>query len=124
MGLGTRSLARPLSLRDIGALRDLFGDAEEGLRPSAFHMAWNVDGTGATAGGLQGPLPEHPARRTITLLQRKDEPLGRRLGRSTGWILRSRQLERHDVARPHRHVAVELDAAAAIHEATRLALAV
>jgi 2,4-dienoyl-CoA reductase (NADPH2) len=157
----------------------LIGDAEEGLRPSAFHAAWNIDGTGATPGGLQGPLPEHPARRTITLLQRKDEPLGRRLGRSTGWILRSRlrragvrmvQGVRYDAVDDDglhytaggvahvlpvdtvvlcagqesardlydelvdrgvaarviggAHVAVELDAAAAIDEATRLALAV
>jgi 2,4-dienoyl-CoA reductase (NADPH2) len=68
----------------------LVGDADEGVRPAAFLAAWNVDEAGGEPGGLLGPLPEHPARRAITLLQRKDEPLGRGLGRSTGWILRSR----------------------------------
>jgi 2,4-dienoyl-CoA reductase (NADPH2) len=70
----------------------LLGDPDEGLRPEAFFAAWGVDAAGATAGGLTGPLPDHRGNttRAITMLQRKDEPLGRRLGRSTGWILKSR----------------------------------
>jgi 2,4-dienoyl-CoA reductase (NADPH2) len=158
----------------------LIGDAEEGLRPEAFLRAWNVDATGAGAGGLLGPLPRHRPDRQITMFQRTDQPLGRRLGRSTGWILKSRlrragvamvqgvrydridddgvhytgpdgqpqtlavdtvvlcagqesARELHDELRNlgvssrligGAHVATELDAAAAIEEATRLALTI
>jgi 2,4-dienoyl-CoA reductase (NADPH2) len=158
----------------------LIGDADEGLRAEAFHRAWNVDAAGDSAGGLLGPLPEHDPGRRITMFQRTDEPLGRRLGRSTGWILKSR-LRRAGVGMVHgaqyqaiddaglhytgadgeprvlgvdtivlcagqessrdlydqlqargvasrliggAHVAAELDAAAAIDEATRLALSI
>jgi 2,4-dienoyl-CoA reductase (NADPH2) len=158
----------------------LLGDPDEGLAPEAFFAAWGVDGAGATAGGLTGPLPDHrsAATRTITMLQRKEEPLGRRLGRSTGWILKSRlrrtgvqmvsgarydaiddaglhytvagashvlpvdtvvlcagqdsARDLHDQLAAHgitarliggAHVAAELDAVAAIDQATRLALA-
>ena len=41
-------------------------------------------------GGLAvaGPIPEASARQ-VTLLQRKNERLGRRLGKTTGWIHRA-----------------------------------
>ena len=41
-------------------------------------------------GGLapEGPLPE-PAAREVTLLQRKAEKPGKRLGKTTGWIHRA-----------------------------------
>ena len=41
-------------------------------------------------GGLapEGPQPE-PATREVTLLQRKSEKLGKRLGKTTGWIHRA-----------------------------------
>ncbi|MFC4945106.1 FAD-dependent oxidoreductase [Pseudonocardia sp. GCM10023141] len=159
----------------------LMGDAEEGLRPSAFFAAWGVSTDGSVAGGVTGPPPDHraAAARTITMFQRKDEPLGRRLGKSTGWILKSRlrragvtmvqgarydavddaglhytaggeshvlpldtvvlcagqesarglhdQLAEHGVAARligGAHVSAELDAVAAIDEATRLAFTI
>ena len=44
----------------------------------------------AKRGGLaaEGPQPE-PAVRNVTLLQRKSEKLGKRLGKTTGWIHRA-----------------------------------
>ena len=44
----------------------------------------------AHRGGLapEGPQPEPPARQ-VTLLQRKAEKLGKRLGKTTGWIHRA-----------------------------------
>jgi 2,4-dienoyl-CoA reductase (NADPH2) len=39
-------------------------------------------------GGLVEPKPEAPAR-AVTLLQRKPEKPGRKLGRTTGWIHRA-----------------------------------
>jgi 2,4-dienoyl-CoA reductase (NADPH2) len=51
---------------------------------------WGVGDPARVPGGLapEGPRPEAPARR-VTLLQRKAEKLGRRLGKTTGWIHRA-----------------------------------
>ncbi|WP_102110183.1 NADPH-dependent 2,4-dienoyl-CoA reductase [Oceaniglobus roseus] len=51
---------------------------------------WGVSDPARDRGGLapEGPKPEAPARR-ITLLQRKAEKLGKRLGKTTGWIHRA-----------------------------------
>ncbi|KFE34821.1 NADPH-dependent 2,4-dienoyl-CoA reductase [Thioclava atlantica] len=49
---------------------------------------WGVGDPAHTPGGLTEPHPEPPAR-TVTLLQRKREKLGRRLGKTTGWIHRA-----------------------------------
>ncbi len=51
---------------------------------------WGVGDPSQTRGGLrpEGPQPEAPVRQ-ITLLQRKPEKLGKRLGKTTGWIHRA-----------------------------------
>lgn len=51
---------------------------------------WGVGDPSQTRGGLaeSGPSPAEPARQ-VTLLQRKNEKLGRRLGKTTGWIHRA-----------------------------------
>jgi 2,4-dienoyl-CoA reductase (NADPH2) len=51
---------------------------------------WGVGDPARAPGGLapDGPHPEPPARQ-VTLLQRKPEKLGRRLGKTTGWIHRA-----------------------------------
>ncbi|PFG61683.1 2,4-dienoyl-CoA reductase (NADPH2) [Thioclava sp. ES.031] len=49
---------------------------------------WGVGDPAQTPGGLTKPEPEAPARE-VTLLQRKKEKLGRRLGKTTGWIHRA-----------------------------------
>ncbi len=51
---------------------------------------WGVTDPGETRGGLapEGPRPEAPAR-AVTLLQRKAEKPGKRLGKTTGWIHRA-----------------------------------
>ncbi|MCC0071511.1 MAG: NADPH-dependent 2,4-dienoyl-CoA reductase [Rhodobacteraceae bacterium] len=49
---------------------------------------WGVTDPGTARGGLAEPKPEAPAR-VVTLLQRKPEKPGRRLGRTTGWIHRA-----------------------------------
>ncbi|MCZ7676318.1 MAG: NADPH-dependent 2,4-dienoyl-CoA reductase [Roseovarius sp.] len=56
----------------------------------AWKREWGVGDPSETRGGLtpEGPAPEPPAR-AVTLLQRKDERLGKRLGKSTGWIHRA-----------------------------------
>jgi len=59
---------------------------------------WGVGDPAVSRGGLapEGPQPEAPARQ-VTLLQRKSERLGKRLGKTTGWIhraaLRMKQVE-------------------------------
>ncbi|MAQ36225.1 MULTISPECIES: NADPH-dependent 2,4-dienoyl-CoA reductase [Thioclava] len=49
---------------------------------------WGVGDPAQTPGGLTKPAPEAPARE-VTLLQRKKEKLGRRLGKTTGWVHRA-----------------------------------
>ncbi|WP_417806255.1 FAD-dependent oxidoreductase [Thioclava sp.] len=49
---------------------------------------WGVGDPAQTPGGLADPDPEPPTR-AVTLLQRKREKLGRRLGKTTGWIHRA-----------------------------------
>ncbi|WP_321892833.1 NADPH-dependent 2,4-dienoyl-CoA reductase [Paraburkholderia tropica] len=79
----------------------LLGDGRESLDPEAFFRAWGVDiaNAGAGTGGLtkvknatnatNATNPAKP-RRTVHLLQRKAEPPGKGLGKSTGWILKAR----------------------------------
>ncbi|WP_454741560.1 oxidoreductase [Cupriavidus necator] len=67
----------------------LLGDAEESLDAQAFFRAWGVDASNSNSGGL-APA-DHPApRRSVHMFQRKAEPLGKRLGKSTGWILKAK----------------------------------
>ncbi|TFL18076.1 NADPH-dependent 2,4-dienoyl-CoA reductase [Jannaschia formosa] len=56
----------------------------------AWLREWGVADPEAHRGGLdpQGPRPE-PSAREITLLQRKPEKMGKRLGKTTGWIHRA-----------------------------------
>ncbi|MDG2339920.1 MAG: NADPH-dependent 2,4-dienoyl-CoA reductase [Paracoccaceae bacterium] len=51
---------------------------------------WGIGDPELQRGGLAvaGPIPEASARQ-VTLLQRKNERLGRRLGKTTGWIHRA-----------------------------------
>ncbi|MBL3574854.1 NADPH-dependent 2,4-dienoyl-CoA reductase [Rhodovulum sulfidophilum] len=58
--------------------------------PALWRAEWGVADPAAHRGGLapEGPRPESP-RRAVTLLQRKAEKPGRRLGKTTGWIHRA-----------------------------------
>ena len=68
--------------------------AHEGESPTEnlpeWMREWGVTDPEAHRGGLapEGPQP-HPSARQITLLQRKSEKLGKRLGKTTGWIHRA-----------------------------------
>ncbi len=68
----------------------LLGDAEESLDPQAFFRAWGVAPTSATPGGLTAAAEAPAPRRAVFMFQRKDETLGKRLGKSTGWILKAK----------------------------------
>ncbi|WP_264211316.1 NADPH-dependent 2,4-dienoyl-CoA reductase [Leisingera thetidis] len=67
---------------------------EEGHSPAvdlpAWMKEWGVTDPAEHRAGLapEGPQPEPPARR-VTLLQRKAERHGKRLGKTTGWIHRA-----------------------------------
>jgi 2,4-dienoyl-CoA reductase (NADPH2) len=58
--------------------------------PELWRAEWGVADPAEHRGGLapEGPRPTAPAR-AVTLLQRKAEKPGRRLGRTTGWIHRA-----------------------------------
>ena len=68
----------------------LAGDAAESLASAAFLDAWGVDAGFGTPGGLAAEEARPAPRREIVMLQRKTEPLGRGLGKTTGWILKTR----------------------------------
>ncbi|WP_370305285.1 oxidoreductase [Sinimarinibacterium flocculans] len=54
----------------------------------AWNREWGVDDPQRSRGGLTRPEVAPPARK-VTLLQRKAESLGKRLGKTTGWIHRA-----------------------------------
>jgi len=60
------------------------------LNRAAWQEEWGVGDPETQRGGIveSGPSPESPARQ-VTLLQRKNERLGKRLGKTTGWIHRA-----------------------------------
>lgn len=68
--------------------------AEEGESPTEnltdWKREWGVSDPELDRGGLSpdGPRPQAPAR-DIVMLQRKSEKMGRRLGKTTGWIHRA-----------------------------------
>ncbi|AXI56348.1 NADPH-dependent 2,4-dienoyl-CoA reductase [Sulfitobacter sp. JL08] len=68
--------------------------AQEGSSPTEnlpdWMEEWGVSDPEENRGGLapEGPKPEAPAR-AVTLLQRKAEKPGKRLGKTTGWIHRA-----------------------------------
>ncbi|MEZ5646294.1 MAG: NADPH-dependent 2,4-dienoyl-CoA reductase [Burkholderiaceae bacterium] len=53
-----------------------------------FAATWGIDFTVTERGGLTRPQAPCPPRQ-VWLLQRKDEALGKRLGKTTGWIRRA-----------------------------------
>jgi 2,4-dienoyl-CoA reductase (NADPH2) len=60
------------------------------LDKASWYREWGVDDTLRAAAGVEGVRRESlPSPRTIYLLQRKDEPLGRRLGKTSGWVHRA-----------------------------------
>ncbi|EYD73338.1 NADPH-dependent 2,4-dienoyl-CoA reductase [Limimaricola hongkongensis] len=60
------------------------------IDPPAWRAEWGVAPPWQARGGLapDGPRPD-PAARRVTLLQRKAEKLGKRLGKTTGWVHRA-----------------------------------
>ncbi|MCL4674699.1 MAG: FAD-dependent oxidoreductase, partial [Pararhodobacter sp.] len=58
------------------------------LNIEAWKREWGVGDPSETPGGLLTPDAPAPARE-VTLLQRKAEKLGKRLGKTTGWIHRA-----------------------------------
>ncbi len=58
------------------------------LHPAEWMREWGVGDPAQVPGGLAEPQPEPPVRQ-VTLLQRKPEKPGRKLGKTTGWIHRA-----------------------------------
>ena len=51
-----------------------------------FAREWGIDFVNHPRGGVTGVVPQVPtAERTVYLLQRKTDPVGKNLGRTTGW---------------------------------------
>ncbi|HCW6760259.1 TPA: NADPH-dependent 2,4-dienoyl-CoA reductase [Legionella pneumophila] len=58
------------------------------LTSEQFYNEWGIDISGQHRGGLKPPEIA-PSPREVYLLQRKKEKMGKRLGKTTGWIHRS-----------------------------------
>ncbi|MDO5495144.1 MAG: NADPH-dependent 2,4-dienoyl-CoA reductase [bacterium] len=68
----------------------LVGERESATDPATFRATWGVDESLTRPGGLTRPAPPSGEPREVHLFQRTPGPLGTRLGRTTGWILKSR----------------------------------
>jgi 2,4-dienoyl-CoA reductase (NADPH2) len=68
------------------------GGDSDGL--SAFYSEWGVDASFAARGACAAPVPPSPAGREITILQRSPGRPSALLGKSTGWVVRSRLARR------------------------------
>ncbi len=76
----------------------LLGDKKESLSPCLFLDSWGVDVSMSASGGvLAARPPSAPPEHQVFLLQRRAESFGKRLGKSTGWILKS-SLQRSGVS--------------------------
>jgi 2,4-dienoyl-CoA reductase (NADPH2) len=64
------------------------GDHPPSLDLAAWQRKWGVTDPAIARSGLASPRAETPARK-VYLLQRKSTPLGRGLGKTTGWIHRT-----------------------------------
>lgn len=67
----------------------LVGDSEESLHTDVFYKAWGVTTDQDAPGGVVAPIKPQPTH-TVHMFQRKSETLGRNLGKSTGWILKTK----------------------------------
>ncbi len=67
----------------------LVGERAESVEAAAFRQLWGVDASLSAPGGLTAPQPPAPPRE-VHMFQRTPGPLGTRLGRTTGWILKTR----------------------------------
>jgi len=61
---------------------------EKNTREDKWYELWGVDKQYRSRGGLLNEKVSHEAKRTVYLLQRKDEKPGKNLARTTGWIRR------------------------------------
>ena len=66
----------------------LIADDEENDREDKWYEQWGIDKQYRNRGGLLNEKVNQEARRTVYLLQRKDEKPGKNLARTTGWIRR------------------------------------
>jgi 2,4-dienoyl-CoA reductase (NADPH2) len=66
------------------------GSSSPALDKDAWYREWGVDPRHTTRGAVEGvkPAPE-PSPRQVYLLQRKDEALGKNLGKTSGWVHRA-----------------------------------
>lgn len=65
------------------------------LNAEQWYKDWGVDTSVSTPGGVEGvqKKPHAPARE-VFLLQRKEEAVGKRLGKTSGWVHRTTLLDR------------------------------
>lgn len=91
---GRRSIGQRVAIIGGGGIafdtaEFLLGDHEESLSPQRFQQQWGIDPSLQSPGGVKEIVAQAP-RRIIHMLQRSPDKPGARLGKSTGWILKTR----------------------------------
>jgi 2,4-dienoyl-CoA reductase (NADPH2) len=77
---------------------ELLTSAHEGIQTTQqFLKTWGVDQSIGSAGGLQASVTED-SQRKVVMLQRGTKKPGARLGKSTGWIHRTKLTKRGVIA--------------------------
>lgn len=92
---GQRQAGRRVAILGAGGIgydvaEFLLGDPADALDPARFRQYWGVDGSLRRAGGLAAEAAPAPPAREVHLLQRSPGAMGARLGKTTGWIHKSR----------------------------------
>ena len=93
--LGRRSIGRRVAIIGAGGIgfdvATLVSHAgvSAALDVAVFAREWGIDFENHPRGGVTGAVPQvEKSERTVTLLQRKADALGKALGRTTGWTHR------------------------------------
>ena len=93
--LGTKPVGKRVAIIGAGGIgfdvAELLSHAgtSASLDINVFAKEWGIDFSNHPRGGVTGVQPEvAKSNRTITLLQRKSDPVGKTLGRTTGWTHR------------------------------------
>jgi 2,4-dienoyl-CoA reductase (NADPH2) len=102
--LGLAPVGRRVAIIGTGGIgydvAEMLTAAETGMKEIPDFLAtWGVDPSISTRGGLAPPLAETPERE-IVMLQRSMSRPGAKLGKSTGWIHRTKLLRRGVTAIP------------------------
>ncbi|MCL2831448.1 MAG: NADPH-dependent 2,4-dienoyl-CoA reductase [Betaproteobacteria bacterium] len=92
---GRKTVGQTVAILGAGGIgfcvaETLVGDPAESLETEVFQKLWGVVSDASTPGGVLRAEEAGKAPRTVYMLQRRNEPFGKKLGKTTGWIQKAR----------------------------------